>query len=238
MATCRVIIAEAMRALKALGQGDAPTIDELTTGLEAVQNLILDVHDARGPMLDVDVPGSYAYPAGYPCDPGDPCTPPTGSLTWIPSENQRIRIQAGATVTIILPNAIPLFNMPDPYDYGFNANTVAPPVGTTGAADGIEYRQPRDGTRIEIVGATQALYFYRADINNWMTATGLILDGETPFNNRYNSGLAALVAERLMETLPGTDEPTPGLAKRIARGRSALMLQTGTTHDRVVAEYL
>jgi len=235
MATCRVIIAEAMRALKALGQGDAPTIDELTAGLEAVQNLVLDLHDARGPMLDVDVPGSYVYPSGYPCD---PCGPPTGPLTWVPSENQRIRIQAGATVTITLPNAIPLFNMPDPYDYGFNANTVAPPVGTTGAADGIEYRQPRDGTRIEIVGATQALYFYRADINSWMTATGLILDGETPFNNRYNSAIAALVAERLMETLPGTDEPTPGLAKRIARGRSALMLQTGTTHDRVVAEYL
>jgi hypothetical protein len=237
MATCRVIIAEAMRALKALGQGDAPTIDELTTGLEAVQTLVLDLHDARGPMLDVDVPGGYAYPCGDPCDPCDPCPPPSGPLTWIPSENQRIRIQAGASVTITLPNAIPLFNMPDPYDYGFNAATVAPAVGTTGAADGIEYRQPRDGTRIEIVGTTQALYFYRADINSWMAATGLLIDTETPFNNRYNSALAALVAERLMETLPGTDEPTPGLAKRIARGRSALMLRTGTMRDRVVADY-
>ena len=234
MATCRVIIAEAMRAVKALGQGDAPTIDELTTALEAVQNLVLDLHDARGPMLDVDVPGSYAYPS---CNPCNPFAPPAGPLTWVPSENQRIRIQACATVTVTLPNAIPLFNAPDPYDYGFNANTVAPPVGTTGAADGVEYRQPRDGTRIEIVGTTQALYFYRADINSWMAATGLTLDGEAPFNNRYNSALAALVAERLMETLPGANEPTPGLAKRIARGRSALMLQTGTTHDRVVADY-
>jgi hypothetical protein len=235
MATCRIIICEAMRALKALGQGDAPTIDELTTGLEAIQDLILDLHDARGPMLDVDVPGSYAYP----CQPCDPCAPPppTGLFSWVPSENQRIRIQAGATVTITLPNAIPLFNMPDPYDYGFNANTVAPPVGTTGAADGIEYRQPRDGTRIEIVGATQALYFYRADINSWMSANGLTVDAESPFNNRYNSAFAALVAERLMETLPGADEPTPGLTKRIARGRSALMMLTGTTHDRVVADY-
>ncbi len=234
MATCRVIIAEAMRAVKALGQGDAPTIDELTTALEAVQNLVMDLHDARGPMLDVDVPGSYASPT---CNPCDPCTPPTGPLTWIPSENQRIRIQAGATVTITLPNAIPLANTPDPYDYGFIAGSVAPPTGTTGAADGVAYRQPRDGARIEIVGMTQALYFYRADINSWVAATGLTLDAEAPINNRYTSALAALVAERLMETLPGVDEPTPGLAKRIARGRSALMLQTGTTRGRVAADY-
>jgi hypothetical protein len=228
MATCRVIVAEAMRALKALGQGDAPTIDELTTGLEAIQNLVLDLHDARGPMLDVDVPLAFSR---------DPCAPPQNALTCIPSENQRIRIQAGATVTIILPNAVPLFDTPDPCDYGFGAGAVAPAVGTTGAADGVAYRQPRDGARIEVVGATQALYFYRADINSWMAATGLTLDTETPLNNRYSSALAALAAERLMETLPGTDEPSPGLAKRIARGRSVLMLRTGTTRDPVVATY-
>jgi len=277
MFTARVIIAEAMRALKALGVGDMPTIDELTIGLEAVQNIILDIHNARGSLVDVDLPGTWAYPQfNYPLGPGQqgvwsgswelgggpwspwpyeppwipppwwpppsPCAPATcptpGPLCWCPSENQRIRIQAGATVTITLPNAIPLFSTPDPYDYGFNANTVVPAVGTTGAADGIEYRQPRDGARIEIVGASQALYFYRADINSWMTASGLILDAELPFNNRYSSALGALVAERLMETLPGVDEPTPGLAKRIARGRSALMLQTGTMHDPVVAVYL
>jgi hypothetical protein len=238
MATCRVIIAEAMRALKALGQGDSPTIDELTTGLEAVQTIVLDLHEARGPMLDVDVPGAWSSLAGESCDPCDPCAPQPTTLTWIPSENQRIRIQAGATVTITLPNAIPLFDMPDPYDYGFNANIVAPPVGTTGAADGVEYRQPRDGARIEIVGTTQALYFYRADINAWTAAMGLTLDGETPLNSRYASALAALVAERLMETLPGAEEPTPGLAKRIARGRSALLLRPGVRHDRVVADYL
>lgn len=215
MSTGRVIIAEAMRALKALGVGDGPTLDELTTGMEAITGLILDIHDARGPMLDVDT-----------------------SSDIMPSENQRIRIQPGATIQVTLPNAIPMFNTPDPYDYGFNANTVAPPVGTTGAADGIEYRQPRDGTRIEVVGTTQALYFYRADINAWMAASGLTLDAELPFNNRYNSALAALVAERMMETMPGADEPTPGLAKRIARGRSALMLQTGTAHDRAIADFL
>ena len=203
-----------MRALKALGVGDAPGIDEFTVGLEAISLLTLEIHEARGPMLDIDVSGNV-----------------------IPSENQRIRIQAGSVISITLPNAIPMFSTPDPYDYGFNVGAVAPPVGTTGAADGVQYRQPRDGTRIEIVGTTQALYFYRADINSWTAATGLTVDAQTPFNNRYSSALAALVAERMMETLPGGGEPTPGLARRIARGRSALMMRTGVDHDRTVAEY-
>ena len=203
-----------MRALKALGVGDAPGIDEFTVGLEAISLLTLEIHEARGPMLDIDVSGNV-----------------------IPSENQRIRIQAGSVISITLPNAIPMFSTPDPYDYGFNVGAVAPTVGTTGAADGVQYRQPRDGTRIEIVGTTQALYFYRADINSWTAATGLTVDAQTPFNNRYSSALAALVAERMMETLPGGGEPTPGLARRIARGRSALMMRTGVDHDRTVAEY-
>ena len=207
-----------MRALKALGVGDAPSIDEFTVGLEAISLLTLEIHEARGPMLDIDVSGNV-----------------------IPSENQRIRIQAGSVVSITLPNAIPMFRTPDPYDYGFPPSrgygAASAPVGTTSAADGVQYRQPRDGTRIEIVGTTQALYFYRADINSWTAATGLTVDAQTPFNNRYSSALAALVAERMMETLPGGGEPTPGLARRIARGRSALMMRTGVDHDRTVADY-
>ena len=35
------------------------------------------------------------------------------------------------------------------------------------AADGVYWRAPRDGARIEIVGTTQALYFYRDDTNAW-----------------------------------------------------------------------
>jgi hypothetical protein len=215
MATCRAVIGEGLRALKALGLGDEPSVDELAAGVEALGALILEIHDGRGPMLDVDV-----------------------STDVTPSENQRVRVQAGASIAVTLPNAIPIFNTPDPYDYGFNASSAAPPVGTTGPADGVQYRQPRDGTRIEVVGTTQALYFYRSDLNAWMAATGLTADSELPFNDRYASALAALLAERLMESLPGVGEPTPGLARRIARGRAALLLQTGTMHDPVAASYL
>jgi len=214
MSTCRVVLSEALRAIRALDPGDDPTVDELNAGLEAIANLILDLHNARGPLTDVDVTADY-----------------------IPGENQRVRIQAGFTVSVTLPNSIPIFNTPDPYDYGFSVDVTQPPVGSTGIADGVEWRQPRDGARVEIVGTTQALYFYRADTNGWYAATGFGIDDETPLNARYTSALAALTAERLVEQWPGLYEPTPGLAKRIARANAALMLQSATARDPVQGQY-
>ncbi|HZK99411.1 MAG TPA: hypothetical protein VFC47_05895, partial [Caulobacteraceae bacterium] len=70
MPTCRVVIAEAMRAIKAIAPGDDPEVDELAAGLEAAQSVVLDLHEARGPLIDVDITAA----------------------TWIAGENQRIRI--------------------------------------------------------------------------------------------------------------------------------------------------
>ena len=214
MSTCRAVLSEALRALRALAPGDDPTIDEVNAGIEAIQNIVLDLHNARGPMTDVDVIADYT-----------------------PGENQRVRIQAGFTVNVTLPNSVPIFNTPDPYDYGFSADVTQPPIGSTGIADGVQWRQPRDGARIEIVGTTQGLFFYRADTNAWYAAAGFGIDDETPLNSRYTSALAALTAERLLEQWPGLYEPTPGLAKRIARGNSALMLQSATARDPVQPGY-
>jgi len=213
MATCRAVLSDALRALQALGPGDDPSIDEINAGIEAMQNLILDIHNARGPLIDVAVTADY-----------------------VAGENQRVRIQAGFTVNVTLPNSVPIFNVPDPYDYGFSATVTLPPVGSTALADGNNYRQPRDGSRIEIVGTTQTLNFYRADTNLWYAASGLTIDAETPLNSRYTS-LGALVAERLIEQWPGLYQPTPGLAKRIARGNSALMIQSATARDPVRPDY-
>ncbi|MEO8926361.1 MAG: hypothetical protein ABI306_04280 [Caulobacteraceae bacterium] len=214
MSTCRATIAEAMRAFRALQPGDDPTVDELNVGMEALQNLILDLHNARGPLLDVDVIADY-----------------------VAGEDQRVRIQAGYTVNVTLPNSVPIFNTPDPYDYGFAADVTQPPIGSTGMADGVQYRQPRDGVRVEVVGTTQSLFLYRADTNAWYAASGLTLDVETPLNARYTSALSALTAERMMEQWPELFEPTPGLSARTARGRSALMLQSGRARDPVQADY-
>ncbi len=216
MPLCRAVISDALRALKAIAPGEDPDIDMLNTGLEALQNLILEWHNAKGPLIDVDVTGNYT-----------------------PGESQRVRVQAGDTITVTLPNAIALYDGFDPYDYGFDPGQVSQsyiPQGTTASADGVSYRQPRDGARIEIVGTTEALYIYRADLNEWMPAYGLTLSTEIPLNGRYAGALGALLADRLMEPL-SVNEPSPGLAKRVARANAALLIQTGTQRDPVRAQY-
>jgi len=214
MSTCRDAILDAMLALKVLTPGDDPQADELATGLTAISVMVLEAHNARGPMLDVDISANY-----------------------VASENQRVRIQAGVTVTVTLPNSVPIYISYNPNDYGFSAPTVQPPVGSIVTADGAQFRQPHDGARIEIVGTTQALYFYRADINQWQAATELTLDAELPFNARYTGAFAALLAERLMDVLAAA-EPSPGLTRRIQRGNSAMLMRTGTARDPVIASYL
>lgn len=207
MPTCRVIIKDALRALRALAPGDDPDVDELAVALEGFQNLVLDFHERRGPLLDVDI----------------------SAATYIPGQDQRIRIQSGDTAAITLPNAVPMRGGYDPYDYGFNvaqqAATYAP-QGTTGAADNVSWRQPDDMARIEIVGVTQALYFYRADLNQWMPALGLVLDTESPFNARYAGPLGALLADRLLDSIGG-GQITPTLARRILRANVAMLHRVG-----------
>jgi hypothetical protein len=227
MPTCRVVIADALRALKAMAPGDMAHIDQLNAGLSAIQNVALELHEARGPLLDVDVPGPT-------------CADPPSPITYIPSENQRIRIQAGFTVTVTLPNSIPFHDGYDPYDYGFNPALndwgAYAAQGSTSAADHILYRQPRDGARIEIVGTTQQLFFYRADINQWVGAYDMRLDDEIPLNARYAGPFGAMVAERLMEEL-SVDEPSPGFARRVANARAVMFTRSGVRPAPVRGEY-
>lgn len=216
MATCRTIIADALGSMKALAPGDDPTVDELIIGLSDFQQLLLEWHEALGPMTNVDVSANYTAGA-----------------------NQRLRIQDGVTVTITLPNAIPLFVTASPYDYGFVPSSANPQQGIIGSADGFIYRQPRDGERVEIVGAGpgQALYFYVADLNNWASVYGLTLDTVAPVNSRYAGHWAARLAERLIQRWPGIDAPPPSLARRIAMANLALLTRQGAARDPAAAEY-
>jgi hypothetical protein len=214
MPTCRTVISNALRALKVIAPGDMLHVDQLNAGLEAIQNLINELHEARGPLQDVDVEADY-----------------------IANENQRCRVQLGDTVTITLPNAVPIYGAVDPYDYGFAATLLHPAPGSTGIADGISLRQPTDGARIEAVGTTRGLWFYRADINSWVSAYALTLDGELPLNQRYAGAFGALLAERLMEEL-SLNEPSPGFARRATMARALMFTRPGAQRQPVRGQYL
>jgi hypothetical protein len=217
MSTVRAAVGQALRLLKATAPGDSPTADELIVGLEAAQQLVLEIHEARGPMLDVDVTAS----------------------SLCPGENQRLRIQAGTTATVTLPNSVSIFGTYDPYDFGFAPSAVwDPQVGSTAAADGVGFRAPSDGARIEIVGASQALYVYRADTNAWAPASGLAIDSELPFNARLAGAFAALLAERLADVVANLPQPTPAQAARVRHAREAMFSQVGRPRPPARGQYL
>jgi hypothetical protein len=215
MATLRAAILEALRLIRAMAPGDEPTADEFSAGLEAAQDLILALHEARGPLPTLDI---------------------TGDTT--PGENQRLRVQAGSTVSVTLPNSVAIFGADDPYDYGFDpglapGSPAHPPRGSTGAADGVAWRQPTDGARIEIVGTQQGLYFYRDDTNAWVSALGLTLESDLPLSGRLAGDFAALLAERLSDVMSTAPDLSAALKARVARARQALFLRPGRRRGRV-----
>jgi hypothetical protein len=213
MPTCRDAITRALRAIRAIAPGDAPHIDQLTAAQTALQDLVLELHEARGPLIDVDVPS--------------PTPPPGFSGAWTANENSRVRIQGGYTVTVTLPNSVPIHPGYEPFDYGFVGWPAWQIQGSTGAADGVMWRPPTDGARIEIVGVTHQLFLYRADINQWIGAYNLRLDDELPLNGRYTGPFATLLAERLSEDL-ALNEPSPGFARRVAQARAVIFTRPGT----------
>lgn len=221
MSTCRDAITRALRALKTLAPGDSPHIDQLTTAQSAVQDLILELHEARGPLRDVDVPSPESEIDGTP--------------GWTANQNSRVRVQGGSTVTVTLPNSVPLRPGWDPFDFGFVGWAPWNAQGSAAPADGVSFRQPDDGARIEIVGTTWQLFFFRADINQWVSAYDLRLDDELPLNGRYLGPFATLLAERLSEDL-ALNEPSPGFSRRVAQARAVIFTRAGTRAHPVKVE--
>jgi hypothetical protein len=242
VSTVRTAIKEAMRLLKALAPGDDPTVDELAVGLEAAQALVLEIHEARGPMRDVDVPGGN-WPGcggnGGASGVFDAPPPGTGTVALCPGDNQRLRIQANYSASVTLPNSVSIFGTYDPYDYGFAPSARwNPQVGSTAPADGVYWRAPTDGARIEIVGTTQALYFYRSDTNVWAPALGLTLETELPFSARLQNHFATMLGERLADVLANLPEPTKAQVARVAHAREAMFSRPGTHRAPVRGQYL
>jgi len=218
MSTVRAAISQALRLLRAAAPGDEPTAEELSVGLEAAEALVLEIHEARGPLLTLDI-----------------------SANWTPGENQRLRVQAGADIEVTLPNTVAMFGNYDPYDYGFNPSATDgasnPPLGSLNPADYVAWRPPTDGARIEIVGTQQGLYFYREDTNAWVPALSLTLQSELPFNQRLEGPFAALLAERLADVLGESPEVTTAQKARLTHAREQMFSRTGAHRGPTRAQY-
>ncbi len=216
MATCRAIITSALRSIGAIAIGDDPIVEELSNALLELQSLLLELHEGRGPMVDVDL----------------------SATTYIAGENQRIRVQVGDTATITLPNSVPQAVTCNPNDYGFSLTlSLLPPQGSAAVANGTTLRQPRDWARVEMVGTAQALYWYRADTNAWVQASALTLDAAMPTNARYDSALTAILADRLIIFYPNP-QLAEALKARVARARTTIFMRPGTARDITMAEFI
>lgn len=217
MATCRELIKRAVQSFGA-GFGDDLILREVQIGLEAVQDEMRALHEARGPLYTVDVTDDYT--AG---------------------ENERVRVQNGYTVDVSLPNSIRALRRSD---YG-EISQSDQPTGSSAVADGVIYRAPRDGSRVEIVGTTQGLYFYRSDTNEWVNCNALTIDGSMPLNAAYLADFAAILAHRLCPIWPSTDgkgamvlrEPTPSLMRAFHRAKHRLYGRPGVERDAVAGSY-
>lgn len=213
MATCRDLISEAVLAFEGLGFGDDLTAAEVAYGLTVIQREIRRLHEARGPLTDVDVTGDYT--AG---------------------ENERVRVQDGSTVSVTLPNSI-YTSASGANDYGFA--TTTPPRGSTDNANGTTLRAPRDGARVEIVGTSQGLYFYRSDTNEWVECGSLTIDGSMPLNASYLSDFAAMLAVRMAPRWPGKSQiiPSAALMREEGAARLRLYYRHGVTRDAASVEF-
>lgn len=217
MTTCRELLTDVLETFQGLAPGDSLHVDEIASGMKSIQWLVLQLHEGRGPMVDVDVAADY-----------------------IAGANQRLRVQDGDTVTITLPNSVPLCVYWRLYDFDFSGAVHYPQQGSLASADGSCYRQPRDGERIEIVGLNaQALYFYRSDINTWVQVNALGIDDPMPLNGVYLHDAAAILANRLCGRWPSREiqTPTAQMLRDEARARGRLFGRPGVARDPVVAQY-
>lgn len=211
MATCRQIAERIAKRFGAIAPGDDLSVGEVETLLEAIQDEMRRLHEARGPLTEVDVTADYT--AG---------------------ENERVRVQNGYTVAVTLPNSIEI-TASRRRDYGY-AGEGDTPAGSGAIADGTAWRAPRDGSRVEIVGTSQGLYFYRSDTNEWVNCNALAIGGSMPLNAAYLADLACLIAVKVCRDWTGR-EPTGQMYREEREARQRIYGRPGVRRETVAGAF-
>lgn len=186
MADCRSIVERSLRKLGRLGAGRTARTADAEDALEALKGLYKSwiASGAFGRLSDVI---------------------PTASFTA--GENMRIFRNSDAVESITLPELVPAYGDPLPYNlerdsYDTNYSDI----------DGSN-RPPRDGSVVQVVDAlanpqTTTTYLYDGSIRQWQTLDALTLNDPAPRSYDDPEGLAACVATEIADQfgleLPGS----------------------------------
>lgn len=172
MATCGDIVNRALRKLGRLGSGRDPRTVDATDTLNALRGLYtsLIAVGAFGRLSDVIPTADY-----------------------VAGENERVFRDTDATLTITLPETMPMYREPrsypderDAWNYGTNYENVAGNV-----------RPPRDGAVVQIADSytgESETFVYDGSLRQWQSLDGLGLGDSAPRSSDDPEGLAAMLA--------------------------------------------
>jgi hypothetical protein len=169
MAVCRGIINRALRKLGRLGAGREARPSDAEDALEALKGMYKAwiISGAFGRLSDVVPTGDY-----------------------VAGENQRIFRNSEATVSITLPELVPAYADPLPYNRERDNYTNYAEI------DG-NNRPPRDGSVVVVANAidgSTVSFVYDGSIRQWQEIDGLTLDSEAPRSYGDPEGLSATLA--------------------------------------------
>lgn len=178
MATCSSIINRALRKIGRLGAGRDARTNDAQDALDVLRGMYLSwiSSGAFGRLADVIVNADYT--AG---------------------ENMRVVRPIGVTATITLPDTVPMYADPLPYNrerlYYTNYESVD---GNT--------RPPRDGAVVVVADqqtGTTATWVYDGTVKVWRQIDTLALDDEAPMSAGDPDGLAACLAVEASDQFAG-----------------------------------
>jgi len=161
------------------------------------------------------------------------------AMTYTANEQDRIRTNNAAGVTITLPDLVTdstasasvlgfwpaILPWGGASDYGFTAPSTP--------------RAPLDGSCVVITDQLSAFnetYVYESNIANWTRIDGLDLDSIAPFTNRHFEGLAAMLAERMADDFGS--QVTPTLMRTVANFKYSLTHRYESAARNVAVPYL
>jgi hypothetical protein len=210
VATARFIVNGALRKLGRLGAGREARLSDAEDTLDALRGLYQAwiASGAFGRLADVIPQTDYTA-----------------------SENQRVFRNSENAVQITLPEVVPMYANPRPYNRERATYTNYEQV------DG-NNRPPRDGAVVQIVDAftgEMATFIYDGTLKRWAQIEAMSLDDEAPRSVTDPEGLRAVLAMEVADQFGA--EITPTIQRQAARYTVAMTSSFSMPRETVQGVY-